>query len=165
MKAVFHITTVVGLLASLSSFATAEPTGLYKDVVDKLQALHQQYPNYTSIFSIGQNEEGTEILAMRISTTPTVADPKKVAHLVVATHHGNEQHCPGFAQNFMQLLLKRYASREVYSTNLADTEWTVISVLNVTGYNSDNRYEHGFDPNREYPGICSGSPGGHLKEH
>jgi len=153
----------VGVLLASTLTAATPPSGKYKVIVDKMQALQSQYPAYSSIFSIGQNDDGTEILAMRISLTPQVADANKVGHLVVATHHGNEGACPPFTAHFAEQLLKKYTSSEVFRGNLADTEWTLIPVLNVTGYNSNNRNEYGRDPNRDYPGPCNTLPGGKLK--
>jgi len=82
---------------------------------------------------------------------------------VVATHHGNETACPPFTLNMAQEILKRFSGREAFRGNLTDTEWTLIPVLNVSGYNSSNRYEHGVDPNRDYPDICTGEKNGRLK--
>lgn len=146
-----------------SVVAATPPTGKYKVIVDKMQALQAQYPDYSTIFSLGQNDEGTEILGMRISINPHMVDPSKVGHIVVATHHGNEGACPPFTAYFIEQLLKRYASQELFRSSLAEQEWTIIPVLNVTGYNSNNRYEYGRDPNRDYPGPCNGQTGGNLK--
>src|SRR3989338_4808287 len=43
-------------------------------------------------------------------------------------------------------------------------EWVIIPILNVSGYNANQRHEHGYDPNRDYPNPClpAGS-GGKLK--
>lgn len=155
---------VLGLaLAASSVMAGQPPTGKYKTIYDKYVALRDQYPQYAELFSIGENDEGTELIAMRVSTSPESADPKKIGHVVVATHHGNEGACPPFSIHFLEQLLKRYASTEIFRGNLADQEWTIIPVLNVTGYNSNNRYEYGRDPNRDYPGVCNSNPGGKLK--
>lgn len=162
MKGVLYYAAMAGL--ALTVFArAAEPTGLYKQDLDRFQALHQQYPSLTSLFSIGQNDDGVEIYAMRISLTPEKSDPQKVGHLIVATHHGNEQKCPAMVASIAAELLRKYSSTELFRGNLAQTEWVIIPVLNVSGYNGDDRYEHGVDPNRDYPGICSHSAGGQLK--
>ena len=152
----------LSLVFSLTA-SGAEPSGRYKTVVDRMNALQAQFPERVGVFSIGQNDDGVEIYAMRISTSPRYSDTAKVAHFIVSTHHGNEQKATTFTMHFVDELLKKYLSPEVYRGNLADTEWTVIPVLNVSGYNSNNRYEKGVDSNRDYPGICSGAPGGRLK--
>ena len=163
IRQLFSLVLGINVFAGVS-FGATPPTGKYKVIVEKMHALQAQYPGFATIFTIGENDEGTELLAMRVSTTPGAPDPKKVGHMVVGTHHGNESACPPFTAHFAEQLLKRYASDELFRGNtLADTEWTIIPVLNVTGYNSNNRQEYGRDPNRDYPSVCNNLPGGQLK--
>lgn len=150
------------LILSLKAFAS-EPTGRYKTVVDGLLTLEKQYSKTAKVFSIGDNDDGTEIYAMRVSVNPATQDPKKIGQLIVSTHHGNELAAPQFTMYFLASLLKRYNSDELYRGNLADMEWTIIPVLNISGYNAANRHEKGMDPNRDYPGPCHSAPGGKLK--
>src|SRR6476619_4000537 len=86
-----------------------DPVGKYKSIVDRMQALHTKYPAVSSIFSIGTNDEATEIFAMRVSATPGTSDASKVAHIVVSTHHGDEGGAPEFTMYFMEELLKKYS--------------------------------------------------------
>ena len=153
----------VGLLFTSVSVFAAPPTGRYKTIVDQMQVLHQKYPTSSSIFIMGQNDDGVDLYAMRIGTTPASVDTTKVGHLVVGTHHGNEVHAATFSVAFMVSLLKDYSSPVLFQTSLPDTQWTIVPVLNVSGYNATNRYEHGVDPNRDYPGPCISATGGQLK--
>lgn len=133
------------------ALATTPPTGRYKTIVDQMQALQAKYPSLTSIFSIGENDDGVEMLAMRISRSPKLADGFKVGHLMVATHHGNESAAPVFAMRFIADLLARYGTDQT----LDDKEYTIVPVLNVSGYNNNRREEKGSDPNRDYAGPCT----------
>ncbi len=135
----------------------------YQKIVDRMNVLKGQYPLVTHIFSIGNNDDNVPLYAMRVSLTPTVTDPNKVAHLVVGTHHGNELAAPEFTMYFLEELLKKYTSSRLFQERLEDREWVIIPVLNVSGYNAANRQEKGRDPNRDYPGPCFSSPGGNLK--
>ncbi len=160
----FHfVVGLAALTASLSASAASDPTGRYKVIVDKMNELHNAHPNTTEIYSVGENDDGVEVLAMRVSTAPKAMDPKKIGQLVVSTHHGNELAAPEFTMYWLNELVKRYDTSELFRGNLADTEFTVIPVLNVSGYNGNNRYEHGQDPNRDYPGPCISGEGGKLK--
>jgi hypothetical protein len=153
----------MSIVMSITCQAATPPADRYETVVNEVTSLQAQFPDTSRIFSIGKNDEGTEMIAIRISTTPAIADPKKIAHVIVATHHGNESACPVFASHFTKKLLERYRSSELYRGNLADTEWTVIPVLNISGYNKYRREERGMDPNRDYPGLCNSFSGGRLK--
>jgi carboxypeptidase T len=154
--------SILATVAVHAGFAAA-PTGRYKAALDVMQQLQKAYPDKSALFSVGTNDDGTDIIAMRVSVTPNQTDPRKVGHLVVSTHHGNELKATDFTLAYTKNLLERYRSRELYSGNLADIEWIIIPVLNVSGYNAATRYERGTDPNRDYPGPCNGGTGGRLK--
>jgi len=140
-----------------------EPTGRYKMIVDQMLVLQKKYSAVSNLIYLGPNGEGTEIIGMRVSITPTVMDPKKVAHIIVSTHHGDESAAPVFTMVMLEKLIQRYLSDELYLTDLAKTEWVVIPVLNITGYNANQRREYARDPNRDYPSPCTNHPGGALK--
>lgn len=146
---------------SLNTYAVA-PSGNYKDIVDQISALQASYPKVSALFSIGQNDDGVDIMAMRISTSPAVMDPKKIGQLLVAVHHGNEGTSANLAISVAKKLLAKYSSAELFRGNIADTEWTIVPVLNISGFNAGQRYEHNIDPNRDYPGPCTSDPGGKL---
>jgi hypothetical protein len=162
MKLRLSYVAIATLMVSFT-LAAAPPTGRYKQIVDQMNALQTQFPNLAKVYPIGQNDDNVDIFAMRISTTPSEMDPKKIGQLLVGTHHGNEGAAATFVMMYLKNLLTRYSSKELIQGNLADMEWTVVPVLNISGYNANVRYEHGYDPNRDYPGPCTTDPGGHLK--
>jgi len=152
----------LSILVLVAQTLFAAPTGRYKVIVDKLHLLQTTHPTVSHIFSIGKNAQDEDIIAMRISTNPSNMVPSKIGHIVVSTHHGNELAAPEFTMEFIQDLLSRFDSDELYRGNLADTEWTIIPVLNISGYNTASRNENGRDPNRDYPGPCISSTGGQV---
>ncbi len=154
--------SVVSICVTASALGTP-PTGSYKKIVDEMMRLESAHPDFAKVFSIGTNDEGTELLAMRVSVTPTQIVPEKIGHLMVGTHHGNETKAPVLVMSFMTDLLARYENGEFLRGQLADIEWTLIPVLNVSGYNVARREERGIDPNRDYPGPCLQGEGGELK--
>jgi len=154
-------TTLIALTLFLGTvLAQAEPpTGRYLNIVTQMKALVADYPQYASVFSIGKNDDDVDIFAMRISVTPGEMNHEKIGHLVVSTHHGNESATPLFTMYYIKELLEKYGSAELWRTNLSDTEWTIVPVLNISGYNANRRQEHGYDPNRDYPGPCASNTG------
>lgn len=159
MKLLLIAATLLALFAN-----AAPPTGRYKTIVDQLNSMQASHSAISQTFSLGANDEGVEIFAIRISNNARVADPNKMGQLVVSTHHGNESAAPLFTMAFVKDLMARYESPEIWRGNLADMEWTIIPVLNVSGYNANQRHEHGVDPNRDYPNPClPAGAGGKLK--
>lgn len=153
---------LIGICLASLSYAV-EPTGRYKTIYDQMVAFETQNPSLAKVFSIGANDDGVEMYAIRISTSPQTMDKSKIGQFLVATHHGNEGGSTVLAVEFMKDLLNRYKSDELWKGKLGDTEWTILPVLNISGYNANNRYEHGNDPNRDYPGPCTNSGFGKLK--
>ncbi|MFM8315803.1 MAG: M14 family zinc carboxypeptidase [Deltaproteobacteria bacterium] len=153
---------VFGLLSSLCVAATP-PSGKYKTIYEQMVSLETQNPTIAKVFSIGTNDDGVEMYALRISTQPQAIDKSKIGQFLVATHHGNEGGSTLLAVEFMKDLLRRYQSDELWRGNLNQTEWTILPVLNISGYNANQRHEHGQDPNRDYPGPCTPSGFGKLK--
>ena len=114
----------------------------YEKVTQTIQQIAQQNPGTTKLMSIGVNDKGIPIQALQIGSGPVNA-------LIVATHHGNEYGSTAVAMGIADSLAKNpVAGLTVY----------VVPVLNIGGYNNDNRYEanlsSSFDPNRDYTGPC-----------
>jgi hypothetical protein len=153
---------LLGLLFSAFVSAPALAVSNYDKIVTQMRALETQYPAYAKVYSIGQNDDGIDILAMRVSVTPDKLDTAKVGHLVVGTHHGNEIYAPAFTMFFLRDLIQRYAATPT-ADSLKTREYTIVPVLNIDGYNHDTREEHNVDPNRDYPSPCLTQQGGSLK--
>lgn len=154
---------MVALTSSLLGFSAGAPSGKYKEIYNQMLAMESSHPGLAKVFSIGTNDEGVDLYAIRVSTSPEQMDPAKIGQFIVATHHGNEVGSTLFAMEFLKDLLNRYQSDELWRGQLAQTEWTVLPVLNVSGFNKGSRHEHGQDPNRDYPGPCTPNNFGKLK--
>src|ERR1700733_7436049 len=97
MRAIRYSTAFMALaILYVPKASGALPTGRYLKVVRQMEALQRAYPRFLSLYSTGRNDDGVEILAMRISTTPDKVDPKKVGQILVSTHHGDEGAAPLF---------------------------------------------------------------------
>ncbi len=140
--------------AAASAVTTVSSEHDYHKVQDYLKSVHAQYPQTTTLFSIGVSGTGESIDGIKIGTGST-------HHLIVATHHGNE-----------------YGSTEVALGAIADFAQTpldgktiyVIPVLNISGFNKNRREEsllansedQTADANRDYPGPCGTNGPFHL---
>ncbi len=127
------------LVFSSSAFSATSYDGIQSFIRD----LASQYPETSTLFSIGTNDQGTSIEGLKIGNG-------EAKYLIVGTHHGDE--------------LGATEVTKAMATHLADQPIEgrtiyVIPVLNVTGYNSVNRFEedaggNGWDPNRDYANPC-----------
>lgn len=137
-------------ILSLFLLAGPNPTN-YDKTVQTIQQIAQQNPGTTKIMSIGVNDRGVPIQALQIGSGAVNA-------LIVGTHHGNEYGSTAVAMGVADSLAKNpVEGLTVY----------IVPVLNITGYNQNNRYESGvsgsFDPNRDYTGPCKSGRTFNLK--
>ncbi len=123
----------------------------YEKVTQTLQQIAQQNPGTTKLMTIGVSDQGVPIQGLQIGSGAENT-------LVVGTHHGNEYGSTAVALGMADSLAKNpIAGQTVY----------VIPVLNITGYNRNDRYESNltstFDANRDYTGPCKSGPTFNLK--
>jgi len=148
ISSIFAVATIWSILLGFTTNAEAQ-VGIhsYKQVVDFITEVANKYPKNAQLFDLGANDQGDVIKGIAIGNGPT-------HNLVVATHHGNEFGSTGLALGFALALADQ---------PIADQTVYVIPVLNISGFNADNREENGVDPNRDYPGPCKTGPSHKLK--
>ena len=136
----------------LALFLLAGPNpSNYDKVVNTIQKIAEANPANAKLISIGVNDQGVPIQGLQIGNGAVNA-------LIVGTHHGNEYGSTAVALGVADALAKNPVAGETVF---------VIPVLNVTGYNKNNRMENGisgsFDPNRDYTGPCKSGATFNLK--
>jgi carboxypeptidase T len=123
-------------------FARAENQTPYEKIKDRINQIAKDYPQNATVFVLGDSDAGDNIIGLQIGHGAT-------NNLVVGTHHGNEYGATEVATGF---------AAELAKNPIADQTIYVIPVLNISGYNSNERRETAkgttFDPNRDYPGPC-----------
>lgn len=133
---------LISTSASAASSPVAAPSTNYSVVIDGLKKIAQQNPMTTQWFDLGMSDSGQMISGLKIGNGET-------ADLIVATHHGNEYGSTAVAMG---------AAEEFARNAIVGHTVYIIPVLNISGYNSDDRYEKvpsgSLDENRDYPGPC-----------
>lgn len=131
---------IVLSITSLNLFADD-----YDVILSRLNELDKK-PN-TSLFTLGQNDQGRDIVGI------ILGEPDRAAtkHLVVGTHHGNERAAAQVPLLFVESMLNSLDN---------NTAYFVVPVLNISGYNKSRREEIGadgrsHDSNRDYEDACS----------
>lgn len=144
--------TSISMFFSNLTAQTVEQQYVYKnytEIKNTLIQIQKNYPNNVELINLTQNDTGDMILGLKIGQG-------EIKNLVVGTHHGNEYGSTEVAMAFAQDLAKN---------PMIDQTIYVIPVLNVSGYNTRNRYEVfkagtqtvRVDQNRDYPGPCATS--------
>ncbi|MFN8847689.1 MAG: M14 family metallopeptidase [Bdellovibrionales bacterium] len=141
---------LIGLfLSTQQQWARLSP---YEQVVQALQKIEAENPNTSRLIQVGISDSGQPIVGIQIGRGGK-------ANLLVATHHGNEYGSTAVAVA---------AANAFAQAPLQGQTLYVIPVLNISGYNSRNRFERNsrgqsFDPNRDYTGPCKSGPTFNLK--
>lgn len=132
------------ILLSTSAFATSN----YQKVQRQIHKISNSYSHLES-FVLGKNDQGKDILGVLYKGNAN----KKSNHIVVSTHHGNEVLSTELAVKFLKHVGQGgpglFSNKNIY----------IIPVLNIGGYNIENREEKdsrgiSHDPNRDYPDPC-----------
>ena len=114
----------------------------YEAVKEFLKQVTATYPQNVVPFDLGLSDSGDIIKGLKIGNGP-------IHDVVVGTHHGNEY---GSTE-----VTKAVASSLAQDPIEGHTVY-VIPVLNISGYNTNQRREtlNGttYDANRDYPGPC-----------
>ena len=135
---------ILSLLFSAPVFAFSN----YSKVKNKIHKLVKRH-GHLEAFNLGKNDQNQNIQGVLYKGSGL----SKVKHLVVGTHHGNETLAADLAVKFIEHLGKKG------STFLNNVDIYIIPVLNIGGYNKENREEldslgRSHDPNRDYPDPC-----------
>ncbi len=137
----------------LSLFLLQAPSANnYDQVLKNMDQIAASNPANVSVFTMGTNSQGQPIKGLKIGNGA-------VSSLVVGTHHGNEYGSTAVALGFADSLAKNPIQKQtVY----------VIPVLNISGYNRNDRYESNAqssvtDANRDYPSPCKNDAPYQLK--
>jgi carboxypeptidase T len=145
---------------SFCFFAQVANAAPYDDSVARLDRLVDAHPELVTPMDIGTNDQGVLIRGVRIegSEARGMTKPK---HLVVGTHHGNEQLSAEVAHSFAERLVAALEDPNApFHAELSKSVYYVIPVLNVSGFNAGRREESSrtgrtMDPNRDYPDPCT----------
>ena len=124
----------------------------YVDVQKFMRGVALSHAATTQLVTLGKSDLGPTIEMLKIGNGP-------VAHLVVATHHGNE---------FGSTEVAKALARSLAAKPLEGLTVYVLPVLNTNGYDVRRRGEEAsdkfvYDANRDYPGPCGTEGPFHLK--
>ncbi len=105
----------------------------YEQVVDALKALHNTYPNLTSLDLIGYSEEDRAIYGLTISNPKTGDHLSKPGVYVDGNIHGNEIQAGEVCLYLANTLLTKYGENELITSLVDRNSYYIIPAVNVDG--------------------------------
>ncbi len=115
----------------------------FKEVVEKLNQFHENYPLITKLISLGKTREGQDILGINITKQlSNVSNTKKNEEklpgiLFVGSHHAREHLSTEVPMGLIDHLLKNY-NIDTKITHLVNSrDITIVPLLNVDGASHD----------------------------
>lgn len=123
----------------------------YNEMTDFLTNINSQYPDITSLESIGQSVQGRELWVMQITDNPNVDEPEP-QFKYIANMHGDETPGREFSLYLIEWLCENYNinNRATYLVN--NTDIYIMPSMNPDGFELGIRYNaNGIDLNRDFP--------------
>jgi carboxypeptidase T len=109
----------------------------YDELTQELQKLHHDFPNITTLESIGKSFEGREIWVLRISTQ-NPAPETKPAVIYMGGHHAREHLSVEVPFNFAKYLLEKYQQNDAKTVALIESrDIHIIPAVNPDGLEWD----------------------------
>ena len=149
---------IISLLLSSYVFSATN----YEKSLSLLKKTYSNHKDITTLINLGPNDQGTDVIGIKIGNRGS-------GHLVVGAHHGNETKSVTVSFTLIDDIIKIYRDKSHPDhSKFVSRSYHIIPVLNVTGYNANNRYEKGpngrrVDPNRDYPDPCQNNSHFQLK--
>jgi hypothetical protein len=127
----------------------------FAEIEQRLHSLHRQYPKITSLFSIGESEQGRKLWVIKISDNVT-QDEKEPEFKYIANMHGNEIVGRDLMLLFIADLLKNYGSDPVITQLVNTTEIYIMPSMNPDGSELMQRGNASWsDLNRSFPDFTT----------
>ena len=140
MKKSFILIFALGLI--ISRFLAAQENEVplrfdhyydYDQLVDAMQALHQAYPNLTTLDLVGYSEEDRAIYALCISNPGTGTHLSKPGVYVDGNIHGNEVQAGEVCLYLANRLLTLYGTNPQITSLVDKNSFYIIPAVNVDG--------------------------------
>lgn len=114
----------------------------YDQVVEAMKALHDAYPQLTTLELVGHSEENRAIYALTISNPKTGAHLSKPGVYVDGNIHGNEIQAGEVCLYLANMLLTKYGENDKLTALVDRNSYYIIPSVNV-----DGRYHFFADAN------------------
>ncbi|HEY3384353.1 MAG TPA: M14 family metallopeptidase [Vicinamibacterales bacterium] len=105
----------------------------YEQIGEALKALHDAYPQFTTVESIGKSEEGRDIWSMTVNNPKTGAALDKPGVYVDGNIHGNEIQAGEVCLAVLNRLLTGYGTNDQLTKLVDHNAFYVVPSVNVDG--------------------------------
>ena len=123
----------------------------YNELSIFLQNIAENYPEITSLESIGQSVQGRELWVMEISDNPSVNEIEP-EFKYIANMHGDETVGRELSLYLIEWLVEGYGNNPRATDIINNTDVFIMPSMNPDGFESGSRYNaHGIDLNRNFP--------------
>jgi hypothetical protein len=135
-------------------FASDYPS--YDEYQKALKGIHERYPRWTEIFSIGKSGQGRDLWVVKISDNPK-ADQIRPEVKYISSMHGDEITGRELMMMLIQKILARYEAGDPEIRKLVNnTEIFIMPSMNPDGSMAHTRANaFGADLNRDFPDFST----------
>ena len=132
-----------------------------EEMVNVMTDYAKNFPQITRLYSIGQTEEGRELMVMEISDNPGVHEPGEPEFKYIGNMHGNEVTGRETLLHFIAYLCTNYGTDEEVTGLVNSTRIHILPSMNLDGYKrahvgdksgiTGRANAKGVDLNRNFP--------------
>ena len=123
----------------------------YTEMTNFLADISSEYPDITSLESIGQSVQGRELWVMKITDNPDTDEPEP-EFKYIANMHGDETPGREFSLFLIEWLCENYNTNDRATYLVNNTDIYIMPSMNPDGFELGTRHNaNGIDLNRDFP--------------
>jgi carboxypeptidase D len=127
-----------------------------EELIEFLRHIKEKCPSITSVYSVGQSVNGTNIYAIIISDNPLVHEAGEPELKYIGNMHGDEVLGRELLLQLISFLCENYGKSELVTRLVDLTRIHIVPTMNPDGYELKTRSnKNNIDLNRNFPSIFS----------
>lgn len=103
----------------------------YDEIVQWMQSLNTEYPEFTEVFQFGRTEEGRDIMGIRVTSEEHLAQETLPIVFITAATSARDWITAMSAVNLIHMLAEY---RHFYGEIVDNIDWYILPVANPDGY-------------------------------
>ena len=160
-----YLVSIIALRSNTQGFVIQHEHHNYQAMTTILKEIHNQYPNITNLYTVGQSVENRELWVLEISDNPGRHEKGEPEFKYVGNMHGNEVVGRELLLHLVNYLCSQYDSNPEVKTLVDSTRIHIMPSMNPDGWEIATAgvctgtigrpNKNGCDLNRNFPDLLN----------
>ena len=169
-----YLVPVIAFISNTQGVVIQHEHHNYQAMTNILKEIHNQYPNITNLYTVGQSVENRELWVLEISDNPGRHEKREPEFKYVGNMHGNEVVGREVLLHLAIYLCSQYDSNSEVKTLVDSTRIHIMPSMNPDGWeiatpgvcfgSNGRRNKNGCDLNRNFPDLLNPITEGKCKD-